>query len=522
MQQMLATPGRFIFAVEIETSRGLAMEEPASRTAKLADNLVALPEVDLLCLTDNPGGHPSIRPESMGHHLASLGQEVVVNFSCKDYNRNAIESRLWALGSIGLHNLLALSGDYPAGGYRGRAQPVFDIDSVAALELITRLNEGYPPPDRSVGARTPTKRTAFFPGAAVSPFKRDEAEFLTQLLKLRLKTRSGARWAVTQIGYDTRKLDELLRYVRETELGLPLIGSVFILSAPAARFFNRWGVPGVYASDALVALAERASRSADKGREFFLEFAAKQVAILKGLGYRGVYLSGRPTLQRIQRIIEIERSFGANDWKDFAREIQFPQSGEFYLYERDPDTGLSSPDKNRQYVASKTPAARRRARIRAPLSYRLSRLVHEHAMSSAASLYPLGRAAYRRVDRGPAALGQALHTAEQAVKAPLYGCRDCGDCSLPDVAYLCPESQCAKSQRNGPCGGTHAGQCEVLDQKCIWVRAYDRLKAFGEEESLLERPVVFKNGALRGTSAVANTFLGRDHHAQTQDLDSHE
>ena len=46
---------------------------------------------------------------------------------------------------------------------------------------------------------------------------------------------------------------------------------------------------------------------------------------------------------------------------------------------------------------------------------------------------------------------------------PLFGCRDCGDCSLPDIAYVCPESQCAKNQRNGPCGGTRDGLCEVDD-----------------------------------------------------------
>ena len=102
---------------------------------------------------------------------------------------------------------------------------------------------------------------------------------------------------------------------------------------------------------------------------------------------------------------------------------------------------------------------------------------------------------------------------EHAFKIVGFDCRDCGDCSLPDIAYLCPESQCAKNQRNGPCGGTRQGKCEVGEKDCIWALAYDRLKAYGEEERMLERPVVFRDGALRGTSAWANAFLGRDHHA---------
>jgi methylenetetrahydrofolate reductase (NADPH) len=107
-----------------------------------------------------------------------------------------------------------------------------------------------------------------------------------------------------------------------------------------------------------------------------------------------------------------------------------------------------------------------------------------------------------------------LHLVEQAAKVPMFGCRDCGDCSLPDIAYLCPESQCVKNQRNGPCGGTRQGKCEIGEKDCIWALAYDRLKVYGEEERMLEGPAVIKDNALRGTSAWGNTFLGRDHHAR--------
>ena len=74
-----------------------------------------------------------------------------------------------------------------------------------------------------------------------------------------------------------------------------------------------------------------------------------------------------------------------------------------------------------------------------------------------------------------------------------------------------------KNQRNGPCGGTRFGKCEIGEKDCIWARAYERLKPFGEEEDILERPVVFKNAALKGTSAWGNTFLGRDHHAKSEE-----
>ena len=71
-----------------------------------------------------------------------------------------------------------------------------------------------------------------------------------------------------------------------------------------------------------------------------------------------------------------------------------------------------------------------------------------------------------------------------------------------------------KNQRNGPCGGTRQGLCEVGEKECIWARAYERLKSVGEETKMLDRPVVFRDGALAGTSAWANTFLERDHYAK--------
>jgi methylenetetrahydrofolate reductase (NADPH) len=102
------------------------------------------------------------------------------------------------------------------------------------------------------------------------------------------------------------------------------------------------------------------------------------------------------------------------------------------------------------------------------------------------------------------------HAFEEVAKLPLFDCRDCGDCSLPDIAYLCPESQCAKNQRNGPCGGSLDGECEIPGKPCIWAVAYERLKAYGEEGRMLDRPAVITDNALRRTSAWANSFLERD------------
>ena len=93
-----------------------------------------------MSITDNAGGNPQLAPLAVGTPILYAGKEVVIHLTCKDLNRHALESQLWLLGSQGFHNVLAMTGDYPVESFGGRAKPVFDIDSVALLAMITRLN----------------------------------------------------------------------------------------------------------------------------------------------------------------------------------------------------------------------------------------------------------------------------------------------------------------------------------------------------------------------------------------------
>jgi methylenetetrahydrofolate reductase (NADPH) len=110
-------------------------------------------------------------------------------------------------------------------------------------------------------------------------------------------------------------------------------------------------------------------------------------------------------------------------------------------------------------------------------------------------------------------LSRVFDSLEYWNKAVLYGCMNCGDCALFDVAYLCPVSQCPKNQRNAPCGGSFEGWCEVYphEKKCIWVRAYLRLKAKHREDTIGDYLVPPCNWELWQTSSWINYFLGRDH-----------
>ena len=513
LRHLLAQRNPFINAVELVNSRGVITERGGSRVLELATNLARHPDIHVLSITDNPGGNAVLSAETLGQKLQTLDQEVIIHLSCKDWNRNGLQSKAWQLASQGFDNILALSGDYPIDGFQGAAGGVFDIDSLGLLRMLADMNDGL----ESVSPRgkiSRMKKTGFVLGAAVNNFKPYEREVMPQYFKLAAKVGAGADFIINQIGYNARKMDELLRYMRLKQLQVPVLANVYILSGPASRYFHSGRIPGVIVTDDLLALTDKHAASEDKGKSFFLEFAAKQCAVAKGLGYGGAYLGGHLTYEDFARVLEIQHQFGDSDWHDFAGEFAFDAPEEFYFFEPDTSSGLNTDEINRTYAASKSRRGSRSIRWSVPLSYRLNRLVHALIFEPGAIAHRLGRKLYGAIERRKLTrLGKAMHALEQAAKVPAFDCRDCGDCSLPDIAYLCPESQCVKNQRNGPCGGTRFGKCEIGEKDCIWARAYDRLKPYGEEESMVERPVVFKNAVLKGTSAWGNAFLGRDHHA---------
>jgi hypothetical protein len=113
--------------------------------------------------------------------------------------------------------------------------------------------------------------------------------------------------------------------------------------------------------------------------------SARRNAPSRGLGYRGIYLGGHLRFEDYERILALLDNFAPDD-----------TPGEFYFFERDEATGLCSHEINREYRRSKAepPAA--------PLAYRFSRMVHDHAFADESAGFRAGRAIYRAVERTPA------------------------------------------------------------------------------------------------------------------------
>ena len=178
-----------------------------------------------------------------------------------------------------------MTGDYPVTGFKGRAKPVFDLDPIHTLELIENMNEGLEYQD--LKGTVKHQPSDFFAGAAVSPFKATEAEQVLQYYKLKKKVEAGARFIVTQVGYDARKFHEALLFMQLHGLDAPLIGNIYILPFGVARTMNANRIPGCVVTDKLVAELNEERQAADKGVGGRLLRAAKMYAVLKGMGYRG-------------------------------------------------------------------------------------------------------------------------------------------------------------------------------------------------------------------------------------------
>jgi methylenetetrahydrofolate reductase (NADPH) len=510
LRRVLADPTAFATIVELVPWAGQLRDARGTKPLKMAADLAGDARITAISITDNAGGHARLTPDALGAAAAEHGHDVIVHVACRDRNRNAMQSLAWELLSRELTTVLALTGDYPVDGYEGLPRPVFDIDSVALIDLLRRMSAEAVAKAEADGDPNAARHT-FFTGCAIDPFKRLERDLVPQFLKLALKVRAGADYAITQVGYDAHRQDVLLRWMRREGIDIPVVGNAYILSAPVARAFNAGKVPGCVVTDALLEVVEREAKAADKGRAFFLEFAARQLVVSRGLGYRGMYISGHRDAGEVARILELADAHPADDWRSLVKGVSWGLPGSFEPFELD-GAGFPTDEYARVYARSLAPAGRAAARARVPVVYKLNRLLHDRAFEPGSPGFGVWSRVYRKIEAYH--LDKPVHVLEQAVKVPLFDCRDCGDCSLPDIAYLCPESHCQKNQRNGPCGGAVDGQCEVPGHTCIWADAYARLKPYGEERSMLDRPIVIQDNALRRTSAWGNTFLGRDHFAR--------
>jgi len=458
--------------------------------------------IHAVSITDNPGGNPAITPDVLAKELQAMGLEALVHFASSDSNRNMIESRAYALAREGIENLLVVSGDYPTSGYKGMAKPIFDMDSVQLIRYLEDMNEGLEIPGRKKKTFEKLPKTDFFVGCVVSPFKRTEAELMTQFFKLEKKVSAGADFIIPQLGYNIRKFAEILKYMKYRNIYLPILGNVYVINRAVARVMNKGHIPGCVVTDELLKRIEEEAKAPDKGKGARLERATHLAAIFRGLHFNGIHIGGFGLkFEDFEYIIKRSEEI-AKDWRVYIPEFCYGNKDEYYYFPDDPKLTFTLDKLVPVKLSEKTVKS---------FDLKMGKLFHRLVFTKGALGY---RAATRIWQRRKRRKSEEIRSYffEKQIKKLLYDCQECGDCALFDLAYLCPMSNCAKFQRNGPCGGSRNGVCEANEEKnCVWTLVYDRLSSIGNLDDLRKEYIPPVNWSLSDTSSWANFFLGRDH-----------
>ncbi len=487
-QADLFEPEKFVVTLELVPGR-----EATGRTVDtvmgVAKDAFSDGRVSAVSMTDNPGGNPALSPDVLGFEIFKLGMDVIVHFTCRDTNRVGMESRALQLAMMGMKNILALTGDYAGQGFGGQGAPVFDIDSVQLQILLAVLN------DRMRESGDPDD---FMTGCAVSPFKYTPSESFSQYAKLCRKVAAGAKFIITQLGYDAAKYGELLKMMGQLNLDLPVLGSVYLLTPGAARIMNSVKVPGAIVSDDLVRTVEKEWRNPDQGRTAAIERAAQLAAVLKGLGYKGVHIGGiHRNFDTVGAILDRMVEYEAQ-WEALLPNLGFAPSNGFYALPPHSPSPRYGPDSRPLATFDK-------------MRFSLMQRLHDVFFNRDHRWAPIFEKLCRTFD--DSAVQQFILSAvEDPMKRMMLNCLRCGDCGIQHVGFLCPESGCPKHMRNGACGGSHNGRCEVhADRDCIWVRAYRRLADTGRSGELMSGCVPPRMWELNHTSSWFNFHLRRDH-----------
>lgn len=489
-EKALKNDQKFLITAELVGAPGYKFTPIEKFLKAYNENPTAVPAgFDFTAITSpqNPGGVANIEPADVLTYLIENdllnGLDFVPHISCKDQNRDRMVSSLIGYKQFDVTSVLALTGDKPA-----TSKGVFDVEAVGLCKLIQDFNT-----QRMLKAKPENLATVhqFKIGAAVSQYKYTEASQMQQYYKMEKKIAAGAEFMITQVGWDWKKCDELIKYCRENDITTPIIGNVYLLSTitPAPRLMHDIKLPGCFVSDEL--FEKVLSESVDD----HIERASQQLAMFKSLGYAGADVGGVHDYDMFIKILTRAEEIGDN-WQQYKDNLHFPQPGGWYLYE---DNGrkvnLSKPKKT--------------------ASHKMFNFVHRAILDEKYT----GFKAFRKTMK---ALGtekekgfcyKGFNAIEKPMKYLLFDCEECGDCFLPENFSLCTMGKCEKGLDNVPCGDATAdGYCgNNLERLCVGEYVYNAAAAEGNLDKWRKIICQPRKPELAHKPSILNYLFGKDH-----------
>ena len=252
--------GRFVMTAEVTPP------VTADRGELLAKALPLKGLADAVNITDGAGARPHLGAVISAAMLVEQGIEPILQLTCRDRNRIALQSDLLSAGAAGIRNLLMLRGDDPSAGDQPEAKPVFDLDPRSLLDTARRLRDtGELPTGRKI-----TGRADFFLGSADNPIDPPPG---WKPAGLEAKVAAGAQFVQTQFCMDAGVVRRYMARLSEhgvTDKLSFLIGIVPLRSAKSARWIKE-KLFGAGIPDAIIERMERASDPAAEGRRICID-----------------------------------------------------------------------------------------------------------------------------------------------------------------------------------------------------------------------------------------------------------
>ncbi len=227
----------FVVTAEVGPPKGTEISELLEHIDLLKD------KVDGLNVTDNQSSVMRISSLAICRLILEHGGEPILQLTCRDRNRMALQSELLSASVLGVNNVLCLTGDYISVGDHPQAKPVFDLDSVQLLQTVGLLNEG-----KDLAGNEMQGSTDLYAGAVVTP-EADPIE--PQMIKYQKKIAAGAKFIQTQAIYDMDNFKRFMETARHGGVKI-MAGVVLLVTAGMAKYMTK-NVPGIFVPDELIA-----------------------------------------------------------------------------------------------------------------------------------------------------------------------------------------------------------------------------------------------------------------------------
>lgn len=276
--QNILESGGFAVTCELGPPKGTDLEA----IKKKADLIKGY--VDAANITDNQTAIIRLSSIATSHLLLDMGIEPIMQMVCRDRNRIAIQSDLFGAYSLGIRNLLCLSGDHQVFGSDPNSKNVFDIDSIHLIKMVSDMNNEK---KISNGEKIEGDFNLFI-GGAVNPFA-DPFEF--RVIRLAKKANAGVKFVQTQCIFDMDRFEKFMEQVRERDLHkkIKILAGVIPLKSLGMAEYMKNNVAGVRIPDEIITRMKDIPK--EKRSEEGIKICIEQIKKLKEIeGISGIHI----------------------------------------------------------------------------------------------------------------------------------------------------------------------------------------------------------------------------------------